>query len=206
MRVGSTKCTPMAPVSGPLTHGVAATKPSASATLRSVKRAVALRTVCTSGAAAEAARGTLSTSAASSQRGFSFFMLVMVFSVTGSAPGLLVEIRIQHPHLGDALHRQLAAAGGVADRLGCRGVVDTKGLLLVGAYVRVDPGDLVLEVALNNCQAGLGSRGVHGNLQPVRELSLDDITRHGLTPGGPGPGPWSGTIGWPRGAEIGRHP
>src|SRR5262245_48723646 len=39
----------MAPVSGPLTHGVAGTHPSARATLMSMKRAVACRTFSTSG-------------------------------------------------------------------------------------------------------------------------------------------------------------
>src|SRR5215469_12952163 len=43
-RDGSTRCTPMAPVSGPLTQGVAGTQPSARATLMLTKGAVAWRT------------------------------------------------------------------------------------------------------------------------------------------------------------------
>src|ERR1700678_2385045 len=49
MRLGMTKCTPMAPVSGPLTHGVACTQPSDVATLMSLKRAVAARTLSING-------------------------------------------------------------------------------------------------------------------------------------------------------------
>src|ERR1019366_4337206 len=49
MRAGRTKWTPMAPVSGPLTHGVPCTKPSEIATLISLKRSVAVRTLSING-------------------------------------------------------------------------------------------------------------------------------------------------------------
>src|SRR4029077_17025950 len=49
MRAGMTKCTPMAPASGPLTHGVPCTKPAAMATLMSLNRHVAARTFSISG-------------------------------------------------------------------------------------------------------------------------------------------------------------
>src|ERR1044071_6226763 len=47
-RSGSTKCTPMAPKSGPLTHGVARTQ-SLDSALMSLNRAVALRTLSING-------------------------------------------------------------------------------------------------------------------------------------------------------------
>src|SRR5512138_3366170 len=47
-RAGSTKCTPMAPKSGPLTHGVARTQ-SLDSALMSLNRAVALRTLSING-------------------------------------------------------------------------------------------------------------------------------------------------------------
>src|SRR5215469_4933557 len=48
IRDGSTRCTPIAPASGPLTHGVAVTNPSPNATLMSTNRCVAVRTAATS--------------------------------------------------------------------------------------------------------------------------------------------------------------
>src|SRR3984957_7173024 len=49
IREPSTKCTPIAPKSGPLTQGVACAKPAESAALMSLNCAVALRPLLTSG-------------------------------------------------------------------------------------------------------------------------------------------------------------
>src|SRR5213082_543134 len=99
--------------------------------------------------------------------------------VTCRAAWLLVEIRIEDPNLGDALDREPVAAVCAPNGLGRGRIVDAEGLPLVHAYVRVNPGDLVGEVALDHRQAGLGAGLVHRNLQSVRKLSLDQIAWHG---------------------------
>src|SRR5271170_4645238 len=87
MREGSTRCTPIAPVSGPLTHGVAVTQPSVNATLISVYCAVALCTLSISGVvspfaqATDIPRGSRIVSAQSARRfGFELFMLLSLLT------------------------------------------------------------------------------------------------------------------------------
>src|ERR1700730_8415685 len=141
MRAGRTKCTPMAPVSGPLTHGVAATQPSEIATLMSVNRSVAS---CTFSIRGEFVAMALSGSctARSVQIAGSFGFLnetFMDFSLAKVRGQLLVEIRIEDTDLGDALDGKLVATCRPANGLRRGPVVHTESLLLVRAHVRVNP-------------------------------------------------------------------
>src|SRR5262249_6702242 len=87
--------------------------------------------------------------------------------------------RIQNAHLGNALHRQLVAAGGEAHGLRCRGVIDTEGAPLVRAHIGVNPGDFVSKIVLNHGKTEPGSPLVSRYLQSAGKLPFDDITRHG---------------------------
>ena len=57
------------------------------------------------------------------------------------------EVRIEHPHLGDVLNRQLVAGCGAANRLGVGCVVNAERALAIGCRIGMDPGDSVLGIA-----------------------------------------------------------
>src|SRR5450755_249026 len=114
IRDGSTKCTPIAPVSGPLTHGVAGTQPCAIATLMSLNCAVAMRTFSTRGESSDepAVAAMIGNCRASSRQttrviGFLNETFIKIYS---SAAVLLEEIWIENANLGDALNGKLAPA------------------------------------------------------------------------------------------------
>ena len=101
MRLGMTKCTPMAPVSGPLTHGVPCTQPSCDRDIdvRESRRRVA-RTLSISGVVSPSAQATGSIASGIKMRqcaecAQNCFEAFMVFS------HLLVEVRIEDANLGD---------------------------------------------------------------------------------------------------------
>src|SRR5690606_23581346 len=52
-----------------------------------------------------------------------------------------VEVRVEHRHLGDAVHRKAGQLGGATDALRIGAVVDAERLRLVLAHVRVHPAD-----------------------------------------------------------------
>src|SRR5512132_1497308 len=55
--------------------------------------------------------------------------------------GSAVEVGVQDPDLGDAVHGELVGLGGPADGLWGGAVVDAERGLLVGGHIGVDPGD-----------------------------------------------------------------
>src|SRR5262245_57951 len=60
-----------------------------------------------------------------------------------------VEIGIQDAHFRDVVDRQAVALRHLADRIGCRCIIDAEGLLLAGGDVGVDPGHAVLGILGN---------------------------------------------------------
>src|SRR6266851_2009671 len=89
-----------------------------------------------------------------------------------------VEIRIEHPHLGDAVHRQPVLDGNLADRLGGRPVIDAKALLVVGAEIGLDPGHAGGGIDVHDGAANVGAFGAGRNIQPRREVALHKVTGH----------------------------
>src|SRR5207342_1717276 len=110
-----------------------------------------------------------------------------------------VEIRIENANLDDGRHRQHVAVCRAADGFRGRRVVHAKRFLLVRTHVGVNPCDLVGHVAVDDCQAGPGPKIVDGNIEPVRELSLDDVPWHGVIPSLV----WSTTLDVKEGRERG---
>src|SRR5262249_40022677 len=83
-------------------------------------------------------------------------------------------------NLVDALDGQRAPLRSEANGLGSRCVVCAERLRLAGADAPVDPGHLICGIALCDCQPGPGTGFIDGNLKCVWNLSLDDITWHGV--------------------------
>ena len=100
----------------------------------------------------------------------------------------MVDIGMENPNLGDALHRQLVARRRPSDCLGRRRVVHAERPLPVGTDERVDPDNLIREVgqipmkvtATHHARPAcrLHREGSH----PVRKLSLDDVAWHDVRP------------------------
>src|SRR5437016_9320192 len=172
MRTDRIKWTPIAPKLGPLTHAVRAVKPSETATLMSLKRAVAVRTLSISGevasSAAMAIRGIVSGNNIDIRRRK---MLIGVL--------LFVEVRIEDPNLGDLRDRQFVAGRGTAHGLGRRPVIDAEGALAIGRDVGMQPRNTVLRVVVDDLAAKTRAALVLRDAEAVRKLSLDQVTRHG---------------------------
>jgi hypothetical protein len=84
--------------------------------------------------------------------------------------GSTVEVRVQHADLGDAVDGELVGLGGPADGLGAGAVIDAERHLLVGRHIRLDPGDPLGGVAVDDDLAGLGPALVDGMLSPSGKL------------------------------------
>src|SRR6266851_4526480 len=89
-----------------------------------------------------------------------------------------VEIRIEHPHLGDAVHRQPILDRDLADRLGGRTVIDAIALLVVGAEIGLDPGHAVGGVDVHDGAADIGAFRGRRDIQSGREVALHYVTGH----------------------------
>src|SRR3712207_2400108 len=66
----------------------------------------------------------------------------------------MMEIGVQHPHLGDPIHWEVVPLCDPTDSLwrGC--VVDAEGLFLIRSDIGVYPGDLILTVHADHSVAG----------------------------------------------------
>src|ERR1700682_4642832 len=187
----------MAPVSGPLTHGVPCTQPSAIATLMSLNRAVAARTLSisgeVSGLSSEAfcgvwpanvgcppvARKDIASGSKANVKRRKIFIDGLLRQGVGFGSGrLFVEVRIEDANLGDLRDGQLVADRGTADGLGCGPVADAKGTLAIGGHVRMNPRDTILGVVVDDCTAKFRAVFALRDAEAVREIAFDQVAGH----------------------------
>lgn len=82
-------------------------------------------------------------------------------------------VRVEHPHLADAVHRKPAARGGPADGRGRWAVDDAVGATPVSCDVRAQPGHTFAQVRI----AG-GGRGARRSLPSAGEGSFHQVAWH----------------------------
>src|ERR1700730_7049602 len=110
-----------------------------------------------------------------------FNELHMVNSFAGLPGRSFIKVGIEDSDFGDAIDRELAAVRRTANRLRRGPVVHAEGPFFIRAHVRVNPRDLVAEIAFDHRQTGPGTILVNGNQQSVRKLSLNYIAGHDLS-------------------------
>ena len=93
----------------------------------------------------------------------------------------MVEVRIEHGHLRDPVHREVVPCRRRSDCFGSRRVVQTERLLLVLAHIRVEPRHAFVGVPRHEGEAQLRTLRFGGDVKAVREQSFYDIARHFAT-------------------------
>jgi hypothetical protein len=95
---------------------------------------------------------------------------------------LLIKIWVQDVHRRDLIHRKVVAFGSHTDGFWRRSIINAEGLLLILGYIRMYPGNIILQVVSYDGQADLGSLIGHRDGEAIGESSFDDIARHGISP------------------------